>query len=176
MRGRRPKPPTEERKGHRAPPHPVVLGGRPELDEVRRPPPDLPAEARDLWGEIVVRLIDVGLVDRVDTASLEAMTTAYARFRQARRVIASDGLFVEGSRGQPRLHPAVRLEQESWAAFARWSEFFGLTPLSRVRLGLAELSRRSLAAEMHDQLGPLKLEPLPQPVDAQVVDDDDQAA
>ena len=157
VKGRRPKPPGQ-RLGHRADPHPVLVGGRPDIEEFAEPPESLPEDAKRFWHEHVPYLASAGLLDRVDTAALEMVATAYARFWQANRVLEEDGLFVEGSRGQTKPHPAVRIEADARDAFIRGCESFGLSPLARVRLGLAELSRRTLSAELADKLGPLRLE------------------
>ena len=169
-----PIPKLGERHGHRPDPHPVVFAGRPLDEELMEPPADLPRDAKALWRQHVAPLAEIGVVDRCDRPALEALCVAYARAKQAGRVIAVDGVFSAGSMQQLRAHPAIKIEADAWQSYLRLAEHFGMTPVARVRLGLAELNRRSLAHELHDQLGALTLEPLP--VDAQVVDDDDQAA
>ena len=45
--------------------------------------------------------------------------------------------------------------------YLRFAEEFGLTPVARTRLGLAELRRRrSMVDELRDSLGPPNLEPV----------------
>ena len=141
-------------------PHPVVIGGRPTIEELVEPPKDLPREAQEMWRRDVTLLVDSAMVDRMDRGALEALCIAYARAKQASRVVEADGLFVEGARGQPVIHPAVRLEREHWDAYLRLAEQYGMTPISRVRLGLAELGRRSLAVELNEKLGPMALRPV----------------
>jgi P27 family predicted phage terminase small subunit len=158
MRGRKPKP-VEERRleggrdvSHRSSPEPLLVAGRPahEFDE---PPADLPRDARDFWRLTVTRLIEVGMLDLVDDVALRMLSTQYARWRQAGRVVADDGHFVRGSVGQLREHPAIRIEREAHGLFLKTAEQFGLTPMARTRLGLAELHRRSLHTEMESALG-----------------------
>lgn len=170
MRGRRPKP-VEQRiaegnPGHRPLPEPLLVAGRLTANELAAPPDDLPADAKRLWLGDVQRIIDAGIADRVDRASLEALCVAYARAKQAGRVVSKVGLFTEGSRGQLREHPAVKIERESWTWFQRMAEQYGMTPVARTRLGQAELHRRTLAAELEDKLGDMELEP----IDAEVVE------
>ena len=157
IRGAKPKPPGQ-RAGHRPDPHPVVLAGRPTAEDIAEPPEHLPPEAKELWRRDVRTLIDVALVDRVDRGALEAMCIAYARALQAGRVIVADGLFVANGRGVPTIHPAVRIERDAWDAYLRLAEHYGMTPIARIRLGTAELGRRSLQAELQDKFGPMKLE------------------
>ena len=169
MRGAKPKP-VEQRRlegnpGKRALPEPMLVAGRPahEFDE---PPDDLPADARRFWRTTVARLIDVGMLDLVDEVALRMLSTQYARWVQAGRVVAIDGHFVRGSVGQLREHPAVKIERESHRLYISAAEQFGLTPMARTRLGLAELHRRSLHNEMDSALGDVDV------VDGDAEDDD----
>ena len=158
MRGRKPKP-VEQRRleggrdvSHRSVPEPLLVAGRPahEFDE---PPSDLPADARRFWRATVARLIDVGMLDLVDDVALRMLATQYARWKEAGRTIAADGHLARGSVGQLREHPAVRIEREAHSLYLKTAEQFGLTPMARTRLGLAELHRRSLHNEMERALG-----------------------
>jgi P27 family predicted phage terminase small subunit len=158
VRGRKPKP-VEQRRleggrdvSHRAVAEPLLVAGRPahEFDE---PPDDLPRDAREFWRSTVSRLIEVGMLDLVDDVALRMLSTQYARWCQAGRVVAVDGHFVRGSVGQLREHPAVKIEREAHGLFVKTAEQFGLTPMARTRLGLAELHRRSLHTEMEQALG-----------------------
>jgi P27 family predicted phage terminase small subunit len=145
MRGRKPKPDT------------LLVSGRPTLAELQEPPEHIPAEAKDFWRDSVTRLIEVGIVDRVDVPVLEQLATQYARIRQSQRVLAQDGHFVRGSVGQLREHPAMKIEREATRMFLQLAEHYALTPIARTRLGLAELHRRSLAEELKEGLGGAKL-------------------
>lgn len=57
----------------------------------------------------------------------------------------------------------------SRVSFERLAQQFGIRPLGRTRLGLAEITRRVLADEMRDNLGVPGLRPVAELVD--VVDD-----
>jgi P27 family predicted phage terminase small subunit len=163
VRGRKPTP-VEQRKQEGNPqkrplPEPVLVSGRPALEELREPPPGLPADAHDFWRVSIDRLIEVGIVDRVDVPALEMMAVQYARAIQARRVIAEEGHFAIGSVGQIREHPALKIERDATTLFMKIAEHFALTPVARTRLGLAELHKRALATEMQDALGAPDLRP-----------------
>ena len=176
MRGRKPKP-VEQRRleggtdvSHRSNPEVMLVAGRPthELDE---PPDDLPVDAQEFWRDVVCRLVDVGMIDLIDEPALRMLATQYARWRQAGRVVNESGHFARGSIGQLREHPAVKIERESHGLFLKTAEQFGLTPMARTRLGLAELHRRSLHREMGQALGDDDSdEPV---VDGELVDDGD---
>lgn len=138
---------------HRPLPEPVLVAGRPEAKDIAEPPAHLPEDAKDLWRNDVQKILEVGIADKIDMAALEAMCIAYARAIQAGRVVKSEGLFTQGSVGQLREHPALRIERESWMTFLRLAEQFGITPISRTRLGLAELGRRTLEHDLQERLG-----------------------
>lgn len=163
MRGPKPKPVEQKIKegnpGKRKLPEPVLIGGRPELAEMNEPPEHLDDDAKEWWLVHVPRLLEVGILDRVDTPHLEMLATSYSRWRQAGRVLASEGLFQRGSVGQIKEHSALKIERAAKADYDKTCEQYGLSPLARTRLGLAELSRRSLAQEMSDSLGAPKLKP-----------------
>ena len=59
-----------------------------------------------------------------------------------------------GSQGQPRPHYALAMEREARAEVLRGLQEFGGTALSRVRLGIAEVQRRSLHEELIEAIGP----------------------
>ena len=60
----------------------------------------------------------------------------------------------------------MKIEREAHGLYLKTAEQFGLTPMARTRLGLAELHRRSLHAEMTEALGGADI------LDGQALDDD----
>lgn len=116
------------------------------------PPEWLPADAKAFWRESITRLVEVGIIDFVDLPALEMLAVNYARWRQAARVVAADGHFVMAGNKNLRVHPAIKIEREASMAFLKLAEHFALTPVSRTRLGMAELHAKSLAMEIHDTL------------------------
>jgi P27 family predicted phage terminase small subunit len=163
VRGRKPKPIEQRQRegnsGNRPLPETTLVAGRPEKHELADPPDHLPNDAKGFWRESVARLIEVGIVDRVDVPVLEQMSVQYARIRQAQRVLAEDGHYTRGSVGQLRPHPALKIEQDATALFLKMAEQYALTPVARTRLGLAELHRRSLQDEISGALGDANLRP-----------------
>jgi P27 family predicted phage terminase small subunit len=149
----------EGNPGKRALPQPFLVAGRPRRLELDEPPEHLPADARDFWAEIVPHLTACGIVDRVDVPVLEMLSTAYARWRAAQRVIEERGFFARGSTGQVKEAPWVKIEREAHALFLKTAEQVGIGPLGRTRLGLAEVTRRVLADELRDGLGEVTLRP-----------------
>jgi P27 family predicted phage terminase small subunit len=107
------------------------------------------------------------MIDLVDEAALRMLSSQYARWEAASKTVNEEGVISKGYMGQPVQHPAVRIERDATVLYLRAAEQFGLTPMARTRLGLAELHRRSLHAEMDRALdaGPV--------VEGEVVDGDD---
>jgi P27 family predicted phage terminase small subunit len=156
MRGPKPKPVEQRIKegnpGHRPLPEPLLIGGRPARHELEIPPDHLSEPAKEFWAESVETLVNVGVADRVDRPVLEMMATEYANWRYAARVLKEDGFFVRGSVGQIREHPALKIQGQASDRFLKIAEQYGLTPIARTRLGLAELHRRSLKQELEGGL------------------------
>ena len=159
---------------HRPLPQPLLVAGRPDLERFREPPAGLPEDAKEFWADSVAKLAEVGVIDVVDTPSLEMLATQYARVMQARRVIAAKGLFSLGHGGQIKESPAVKLERDAMATFMRFASEFALTPVARTRLGLAQLHGKAMAKELDDQLaGDQPSTPAEEPIDAEVIEDED---
>jgi P27 family predicted phage terminase small subunit len=173
VRGRPPKP-VEERvrdgtPGHRPLPEVLLVSGRPDLQELAEPPETLPREAKEFWHDVVLELVKIGMVDRVDRPVLKQLAVQYARIEQAQRVLAQDGHFTRGSVGQLKEHPALKIEANATALFLKLAEHYGLTPVARTRLGLAELHRRTLEQEFGSGLPTPDLKP----IDEIILTDDD---
>jgi P27 family predicted phage terminase small subunit len=150
-----PKPkPTETKRRENVSKRPLpavvkVAGAHADLE----PPADLPPDGLALWSEVVTALRDVGIVDGVDRPALTLLCVQWARAEQARRVLASEGLFALGSMGQITEHPALAIERAAAALWIRFAEQYALTAAGRARLGLAALQARSLAEELREALG-----------------------
>lgn len=126
-------------------------------EDVATPPAGLGETAKRWWRDVVPVLQSLGLLEKIDFAMLEFAATQYQRAVQARRVIDKEGVSARGSKGQPREHPLLETERKAQTQYLRFIEQFAGTPLGRVRLGIAELQRRSLAEELESGLGKPKL-------------------
>ena len=79
------------------------------------PPPGHLSEAMQSWWRTIVEAYEL---DSHHLKLLEAAADAWDRMVQARTQLATDGLTVQGAHG-PKTHPAVAVERDSRAAFAR---------------------------------------------------------
>lgn len=142
-RGRKPKP-GELRKleGNR--------GNRPINDAVKPPrgdrPPDAPAhltaDARAEWKRVARGLWDLGLLTAIDVGALAAYCQAWARWKNAEKLIekakkaypAGGGLFVETTNGNLIQHPAVGIANRAMADMVKFAAEFGMTPSGRTKV------------------------------------------
>jgi P27 family predicted phage terminase small subunit len=93
------------------------------------------------------------VLDGLDQPALEAACLRYARAKQAARIVDEQGPISTGSTGQLVAHPAIQIERESFTAFLRFAEQYGLTASARTRLGLSEMRRRAMTDELTERIG-----------------------
>lgn len=121
--------------------------------------PELPPDASAMWDDIVPILREANVLNKVDSAALEAMCLQWERGRAARRIIAEEGLLAIGSTGQLVEHPAVQIERNAHAAFLRFATEFGITPTARARIAAAvAVAGATMRGELSKELD-LELDP-----------------
>jgi P27 family predicted phage terminase small subunit len=164
--GPKPKPNEVKRAegnpGRRPLPEPIRFKSDAELV----PPDDFDEDSLEAWNMVVPTLREVGVLDGIDQLALAMACRQYARSKQAGRVIDKQGMVAKGSTGQVTEHPMAQAERNAMQLFLRFAEQYALTPVARVRLGLAELQRKSLQEEITESIGP----PTLHVVDAEVED------
>lgn len=117
-------------------------GGRP----VKQPPafvrlaPEAPEflspEARAEWDRVLPELQRLEIIKTLDRAALSAYCEAWARFVGAQMAIRIDGLFCEGSMGQPVKNPAVAVAEAASKELRAWCAEFGFTPSAENNLNV----------------------------------------
>ena len=102
--------------------------------------PDAPAHliglALEHWQHLTGYLGRAGLLERIDSASLEAACVAYSRAVKADIEIEKSGITYIDSNGNPKKNPACSVSLEAWGQYRHFALEFGLTPCSRSRLKL----------------------------------------
>lgn len=158
MRGRKPKPPAVRRlEGNpgKRPIHDEAKIGTAvaEVDEFAAPA-TLHPKAVVVWNEIVPDLVEVGLVRTIDATVLEALCTHVAIARVATERLGDDldDYLDVTEKGTPVVSPHFRVFRDSWAAAVKLAEQYGLTPIGRLRLGVAALKQKTLAEELRAAL------------------------
>ncbi len=134
-------------------PDTVMIGGR----AAPRMPAKLSPRAKTIWKQLVPHFAEIGMLDQVDGPALYGMCASIAMMQDAYEQLQREPLLVEGSMGQPRPNPLIQIFRDAQTDVRAWCDRFGLDPAARTRLGLQEQKRRTLAAEMSEQLGAPKL-------------------
>jgi P27 family predicted phage terminase small subunit len=161
-RGRKPKPAVVRRKDGNPGKRPIVdearIGAEITSTNVPEPPAHLPAEAAVVWREIVPEVAEVGLARTIDLPVLESLCVHVAIARKALDMISAngvldvDGLVAVTEKGVPVVSPWHRIYRDSWRDALSIAEHYGLTPISRTRLGIAAMTAKSLADELREAL------------------------
>jgi len=101
-------------------------------------------EAKDEWRRVVPELDRVGVLTTVDMAALAGYCQAYARWQQSEQVIEKEGATYESETQTGglmiRARPEVRIAQVYLAHMRSFCAEFGLTPSSRERLTVPDLT------------------------------------
>lgn len=177
-RGRKPKPAAVRRRDGNPGKRPIVdearVGREIVPGSVPEPPEHLPAEAAAVWREVVPEVAEVGLARTIDLPVLEALCVHVAIARKALDMISSGGVLSVDAlvdvteKGVPVVSPWHRIYRDSWRDALAIAEHYGLTPISRTRLGIAAMQARSLADELREALDEpvVEVEPEVGPVEA----------
>ena len=117
----------------------------------------LPEDAKAEWQRVAPELARLGLLAKIDGSSLAAYCEAFARWKQAVEIMASEGITFVTEGGYTAQHPAVGIANKAKADMLRFGREFGLTPSSRGRMNLP--GEKPKADPMETLLsGPPKLE------------------
>jgi P27 family predicted phage terminase small subunit len=85
----------------------------------------------EFWSSPLAKVVNPG----TDIAALERLFTLYDDRERARRACKGEWL-VRGSQGQPRLNPLASLIAQCDAEIRQLEDRFGLSPRSRLQLGV----------------------------------------
>lgn len=144
QRGPLPKP-KEESQGRRPSAEIVLLQG----NKIEAPKPDKTwlAQTRDAWCAYWESSV-AQLVDEVDLPAVRRLFALRDQHERALRKVA-DSPLVSGSMGQPVLNPLAQYMGKLESTIAKLENELGLTPLARMRLGVATGEAAKSLAEMN---------------------------
>jgi P27 family predicted phage terminase small subunit len=133
MVGRKPKPTVLKlmegtHRPDRARKNPPVGSGCPKC------PFNITSIAGRKWKEITAGLKRLGLIDSIDQTHIEGLCRQYQLAKQADKLIARDGITIEGSMGSIVANPACNVSAKAWAAVRQYGNDLGLNHLSRQRM------------------------------------------
>jgi len=86
------------------------------------------------WKEITTGLKRLGLIDSIDQTHIEGLCRQYQLAKEADRLIARNGITIEGSMGSIVANPACNVSAKAWAAVRQYGNDLGLNHLSRQRM------------------------------------------
>ena len=108
------------------------------------PPASLPMAAHDLWRIVREELAGRGLTAS-DLPLVEMLVVTAARNRDARAAVTKAGVLLKDAKtGRLVANPMLKVEKETAATYLRLAETLGLSPASRVRLGLMQIAGQSM--------------------------------
>lgn len=136
MAGRKPKP-TELKKLDGNPGKRPLNLGEP-TPTVKKPtcPAHLVGEARKEWNRMVKLLMALKLLTEIDRAALAGYCQAWARWIEAEKKIADDGMTIETDKGNLIQSPYVGIANQSMKQMRAFLIEFGMTPSSRSRVSV----------------------------------------
>ena len=134
MRGRLPRSQhhadligDRNRKGEVEPPAQVV--------DSMRAPDHLNDTAKTEWVRITAILATMRILSPADQALIELYCIAFARWREADRHLAADGIILKAKRtGVPQLSPWNSVLNKSFDQMRRCIDQLGLSPVARARM------------------------------------------
>lgn len=103
---------------------------KPAAGPSKTPPRDLSNGAKKVW-KVLVSAMPAGVFTGCDLELLRAYCEAAAMHRLATEKLKKESLMVEGSQGQPRPNPLIKVQVEQARAIATLGARLGLDPVSR---------------------------------------------
>ena len=102
------------------------------------PPTWLDREAKAEWRRVVPELDKLGILARLDRATLATYCDAWSRWVQARHVLAESGLIVENPERGPVKNPMWQIYRDAAATLQALAKELGTTPAVRLRMTLPD--------------------------------------
>lgn len=96
--------------------------------------------ACDYMNEILLVLKEMGLLESINTASLDMLAQSYSMFITSTQTLIAEGLTIINKQGNIVPHPAVKIAKDSQIQAINIMRELGLTPLSKKKLSTKEQS------------------------------------
>ncbi len=103
--------------------------------EIPNPPAAMSKEARAEWKRVVKELAALGLIAKIDRASLTILCNAWGDYVDARAELKrpKDRIY-ENEKGEVKPHPFVKIMNDAISVWHRMCKEFGMAPASRAGL------------------------------------------
>ena len=102
------------------------------------PPSFLGRVAKEEWRRVTPELYRLGLLTKVDRASLAGYCQSYARWIECEKVVTEMGVTFMTEKGYVCQRPEVSIAQKERALMRQFANDFGLNPSSRSRIDTPE--------------------------------------
>jgi P27 family predicted phage terminase small subunit len=132
------------------------------LEKLPPAPARLSKPAQAAWKRIGAAAIQIGSLRRSDLEGLELVAAALGTAAEAEEIIRREGMVIASPTGTSKPNPAVAILQASRAQVDRMLQRFGLSPVSRARVGakrpaqlppMSSFSRPTLVSPVFDDDG-----------------------
>jgi P27 family predicted phage terminase small subunit len=110
------------------------------ITEPLKAPDWLSPYGKDFWDTHVEDLIRLGLLTGSDVDAFTVLCETFATIKEARLTLQKEGLTI-GFKGSLKKHPSVTTLNQATGSFRQLASDFGLTPLSRGRLGVGDIEK-----------------------------------
>ena len=140
MKGRKPKPTHLKLVTGNAGKRPLPTKEAKPALELPMPPPELSDDAKVEWGRVSGELYCVGLLTKIDRATLAAYCQAYGRWMEAERALtamksnAFGGMLLKTGNGGVMVNPLLKVAERAMNDMVRIAAEFGMSPSSRSRI------------------------------------------
>lgn len=96
----------------------------------------MPKYGKELWKNLVPKLIKERVLTEWDQTSFELLCVSYHNARVAQEELTTAGMFTFAGHGGAKAHPALGAFGIASASYNRFADVFGLSPMARKRIDL----------------------------------------
>jgi P27 family predicted phage terminase small subunit len=115
-----------------------LRGNSPKPEGVPACPLWLTPEARREWKRVAPELTRLGLLTKLDRATLAGYCISYSWWRKAQEVLDDQGTVYVTNKGQLKPRPEVEIARISGDMMKAFAAELGMTPASRERIRLSQ--------------------------------------
>ncbi|MGH8560012.1 MAG: phage terminase small subunit P27 family [Methylococcales bacterium] len=127
------------------------LVGDKTLPEDLAPPESLSESAKEHWAQVLPLLLNGGFIVELDAVAFAAYCEVYAQWRNSTDQIIKDGAVIISGNGSPCKNPHTTIVNSCMMNLIRLWPQFGMTPLSRTKVLVAESSEQLNQFSKHAQ-------------------------
>jgi P27 family predicted phage terminase small subunit len=120
---------------------------QPSIEVGLTAPNDLNEWGVKLWDDVMSEYSKIGLITKVDMASLMAVCMEWGIYCEACDIVSSQGLQVMDDKGNLQVNPARRIANDAFKNYKSMCIEFGMTPASRTKISAPEQTMNDQFAE-----------------------------